>query len=134
MADLMKESILSSMKTTLGLGLDYDPFDNELLIHINSLVGTLKQLGVGPQDGLMVDENTKWEELMEDDDDNDLSAVRLYMFLRLKLIFDANSMAAHHITSYNNMIEEQEWRIAVAANPPEENMPPVQEDDDLVGP
>lgn len=117
MADLKKESILETIKLSLGLQKDYTPFDGELLIHINSVVATLRQLGIGSELGVMVDASTTWESILEDDPTNDLENVRLYMFIKIKMIFDSNSMAAHQISLYERMASEFEWRITMAANP-----------------
>ena len=42
----MDESILTSIKKLLGLTEDYTAFDDQLIIHINSVILVLKQIGV----------------------------------------------------------------------------------------
>ena len=42
------DSILTSIKKLLGITEEYDHFDQDLILHINSVFGILTQLGVGP--------------------------------------------------------------------------------------
>ena len=41
------ESILTSIKKLLGIAEDYEHFDNDIIIHINSVFSILTQIGVG---------------------------------------------------------------------------------------
>lgn len=106
------ESILESTKKALGLGSDYDYFDPEIIMHINSVFSTLQQLGVGPDAGFMInDETAEWDEYLGTDDPN-LNSVRSYMALKLRLLFDlpATSFA---ISAYQDQVKEYEWRFSV---------------------
>ena len=42
----MDESILTSIKKLLGIPEDYEHFDQDIIIHINSVFMILNQLGV----------------------------------------------------------------------------------------
>ena len=42
------DSILTSIKKLLGIAEDYEHFDQDLIIHMNSVLSVLTQLGVGP--------------------------------------------------------------------------------------
>lgn len=107
----MSESILDSVKKILGLGSDYTPFDVDVIIHINSVFTTLNQLGIGPTNGFMImDNSTLWDEYLGGD--NNLNSVKSYMFLRVKLLFDAPTMS-FVLTAYENQIKELEWRLNV---------------------
>ena len=44
----MEESILISIKKLLGITKDDTDFDTDIIIHINSVLAVLSQLGVGP--------------------------------------------------------------------------------------
>lgn len=46
------ESILTSIKKSLGIGAEYTHFDDILVFHINSVFSILTQLGVGPSKGI----------------------------------------------------------------------------------
>lgn len=112
------DSILLTAKRSLGLEADYAPFDGELIIHINSVLANLNQLGIGPEGGMFitgVDETwsdflVRVDELMPDPR---LNHVKSYMQLRLKMLFDPPS-TGYVVTSYEKMIQEAEWRIMVA--------------------
>lgn len=111
----MDEKILKTIKQLLGLPDGYDPFDFELTMHINSVVSTLTQLGVGPVGGLEVSDQTPWSALLLDD--AKLQNARSYIFLKVKMLFDSAGMTAHVISAYQKMIDEEAWRLEVAADP-----------------
>ena len=54
----MDDSILDSIKIILGVDPEYEAFDSEILMAINSALMALTQLGLGPQDGFLVKD--KW--------------------------------------------------------------------------
>ena len=83
----MNESILNSIKKLLGITAEYTNFDTDIIIHINSVFMILNQLGVGPSKCFRIeDEYTTWDEYITED--NDLDAVKTYMYLKVKLLFD----------------------------------------------
>lgn len=107
----MQESILGSIKKTLGLTSDYTAFDQEIVLHINSVFSTLHQLGVGPNLGYSIqDETNVWEEFLGDN--LPLNAVRTYVYLRVRLLFDPPSNS-FLVTAINEQIKELEWRLNV---------------------
>lgn len=60
------EKILTSIKKLLGIYEENTDFDTDILIHINSVITILNQLGVGPTEGFTVDENTEWSDYISD--------------------------------------------------------------------
>ena len=50
------ESILTSIKKMLGITEEYTHFDADLIMHINSVFVTLRQLGVGPKEGFRIED------------------------------------------------------------------------------
>jgi hypothetical protein len=136
MAEGDTSKILESIKAALGLQPDYDPFNTELLIHINSVVSDLNQLGVGPGlyqnevPVLIVTDTTTWADLLLEDK---LENVKSYMFLRVKMLFDAATMPPALITSYEKEIEKQEFRITVGSDPMiPQLLPGVPEEDPII--
>lgn len=108
------ESILISIKKLLGLSEEYTQFDADVIIHINSVFLNLTQLGVGPKEGFMIeDETVYWEDFM--DDAVQLQAVKSYMYLKVKLLFDL-PLSASVIESMERSIAEFEWRLNVAVD------------------
>jgi hypothetical protein len=112
------ESILTSIKKLLGITEEYDHFDPDIIMHINSVFMVLTQLGVGPSEGFRIeDELTTWDDFISTDDLR-FEAVKSYMHMRVKLLFDP-PLSNAVIESMNKMINEFEWRLNVAADPPQ---------------
>ena len=109
------ESILTSIKKLLGISAEYEHFDADLIMHINSVFMILNQLGVGPPDGFYITNSfATWDEYTEDK--KTIEAVKSYVYLRVKLLFDSHSMTSTLIESYNRQISELEWRLNVAVD------------------
>jgi len=105
----MVDSILVAIKGLVGIIPTDTNFDNEIIIHINSAFMALQQLGVGPSTGFYIssDEDT-WGDILEDR--KDLEAIKTYIYLKVRLVFDPpqNSFL---VDSIKNMITELEFRI-----------------------
>ena len=102
------ESILTSIKKLLGITENYTQFDTDLIIHINSVFFILKDLGVGPSKGFRIkDATAKWSDFLPEEDT--WEAVKSYMYLKVKLIFDPPVGSA--LESANRLISEFEWRL-----------------------
>lgn len=109
------ESILTSIKKLLGISEEYEHFDADLIMHINSVFMILTQLGVGPSEGFRItDSSENWVDFIPEPARIEL--VKSYMYLKVKLLFDPPSSSAV-IESMNRMISEFEWRLNVAAEP-----------------
>lgn len=107
------ESILTSVKKLLGLPEDYEHFDADIIMHINSVFMILTQMGVGPASGFTImDKSTTWLEFIPDE--AGVAAVKSYLYLKVRLLFDPPASSAV-IESTNRMISEYEWRLNFAA-------------------
>lgn len=107
------ESILTSIKKLLGIAEEYEHFDADIIMHINSVFMDLNQLGVGPSEGFtIVDEETIWSDFTENI--ALLQAVKSYMYLRVKILFDSSSMGSATLAAYERQIQQWEWRLNVA--------------------
>lgn len=110
------ESILNSIKKMLGIGEDYDHFDPDIIMHINSVFMTLNQLGVGPAEGFAIeDDTTIWTDYIPDA--TKLQAVKSYMYLQVKILFDSASLGAATLAAYERQIQQYEFRLNVAVDP-----------------
>lgn len=110
----MDTSILTSIKKMLGVAEDYTEFDEDIITHINSVFLNLTQLGVGPEKGFMIENDTAvWEDFI--DDSIQLQAVKTYMYLKVKLLFDP-PLSSSVTESFTRMIAELEWRLNVAVD------------------
>ena len=110
----METSILTSIKKLLGVAEDYAEFDEDIMTHINSVFLNLTQLGVGPEEGFMIKDNTaEWEDFINDS--VQLQAVKTYVYLKGKLLFDP-PLSSSVTESINRMIAELEWRLNAAVD------------------
>lgn len=110
------ESILTSIKKLLGLEESYTHFDTDLIILINSILSILNQLGVGTDGYVITDKSGTWTAFLGAG--GNFEAVKSYVYLRVKLMFDPPQSSAL-LESMNKMIQEYEWRAFVHYDPPE---------------
>lgn len=108
------ESILTSIKKMLGIAENYTQFDTDIIIHINSVFMVLTQLGVGPSTGFYIeDDSAEWVDFIPDL--TKLQAVKTYIYLKVRLLFDPSSLGSATLASYERQIQELEWRLNVLA-------------------
>lgn len=112
------DSILTSVKKVLGIPSDYDHFDRDILLHLNTVMSILNQLGVGPEKGFIVeDDSTIWSDLFDGDiDTNKMMYVKSYVCLRVRLLFDPPTSSGA-IDAMERQMRELEWRITVTRDP-----------------
>lgn len=106
----MDDSILNSIKIAIGLSVEDDAFDQELLMLINSVLMTLQQIGVGPQDELfhIEDSSKTWSDYL--DEPVELPMVKNYIAIRVRLIFDPPQSSSLD-QALRQEIAEYEWRM-----------------------
>lgn len=109
------DSILTSIKKLLGLTDDYEAFDMDIIMHINSVFAILHQLGVGPDKPFVIhNKDAVWNDFIETKDD--IEFVKTYMYMKVKLMFDP-PMVASAMEAMNNLISEMEFRLNIADDP-----------------
>lgn len=107
------ESILTSIKKLLGIAEEYEHFDPDIIMHINSVFMDLNQLGVGPSEGFTIEDDTSvWTDFLPDG--NKFEAVKSYMHLRVKILFDPPTSSAV-MEAMKREIDKWEWRLNIAA-------------------
>lgn len=113
------DSILNSVKAMLGIDKDYDPFDNELIMHINSVFMVLHQLGVGPISPFEITGSSEeWSDFLVDGKKRGL--VKSYMFLKVRQLFDPPTSGGV-LEAIDRQIREFEWRLNVEVETPSLN-------------
>lgn len=111
----MEESIFESIKSLLGPDASYDVFDQDILIHINTAISVLTQLGVGPATGFMVTGSDEtWRDFIGDD--KILQMVKTYIYMKVKMAFDPPTNSSV-LNAYNEACKEYEWRLNVETDP-----------------
>lgn len=110
----MDDSILLSVKKVLGIAIEDEAFNPDLVMAINTILMAVRQFGVGEQAAFnIVDENSKWGDFADKIDD--LAALKTYVTLRTRLIFDPPSSSAL-IDVIKETIKECEWRLYITEN------------------
>lgn len=105
----MNDSILNSIKKLLGIDNQYEHFDQDIILAINTELNVLNQLGVGPEEGFKIeDSDSKWSDFVGDR--KDLEMIKTAVHMRTKLLFDPpqNSFL---VDILNKQLAEIEWRI-----------------------
>jgi len=111
----LEVSILKTIRTSLGILPDFIDFDAELLISINSALTAVSQLGIGPEAGLSISDDTAtWDELF--DGVTNIDAVKSYILIKCKLEFDPPG-TSFLISSYDRQLNELAYRIMIEVDP-----------------
>ena len=107
------ESILTSIKKLIGIDEECDAFDPDIIMHINSALMILAQLGVGPPKGFRIqDAEATWSDFLQDD--TNLESVKSYIHHKVVLMFDPPTNSAV-IAAREHTIRELEERLCIAA-------------------
>lgn len=119
------DSILNSVKKMLGIEADYDHFDPDILMAINSAFTVLCQIGVGPDEEFSISgPETTWDDFFALCD-KPINLVKSYIYLKTKLLFDPPTTGVLH-EAMERQIQEFEWRLNVADENYELNNPNVE--------
>lgn len=106
------ESILTSIKKMLGIEAKYEHFDQDIIMHINSVFMDLAQIGVGPPEGFMIEDDVStWLDFLPKV--TNFQAVKSYMYLRVRLLFDPPSSSTV-VEAMKRDIDKWEWRFSIA--------------------
>ena len=103
------DSILTSIKKLLGIAEEYEHFDPDIVMYINSA------FGVGPEEGFRIEDASKtWSEFLYDDPR--LEFAKTFIYLKVRLAFDP-PLSSAVMEAINRQISELEWRINVTVDP-----------------
>lgn len=107
----MENSILTDVKVAIGVPEKETHFDNDILMHINTTIFKLHQVGIGPKAGLTVkDDSQTWEDLIGEEY---LQPVKSYVVMGTRVLFDPPTGAAIVMESINKSMDEILWRLMV---------------------
>lgn len=108
----MGDSILETIRKMIGGEENGDAFDLDLIVHINTVLEVLRQLGVGPEEGFFISGPSEtWADFLGSDYDK-FRACITYMVLRVRLLFDPPN-SSYAIESFKKIQDELEWRLTV---------------------
>ena len=111
----MDSSILTSIKKLLGIAEEDTSFDQDIIMHINTVFAILAQLGVGPANGFSIeDDSAIWEDYLGNA--TNLELIKSYIYMKVRSMFDppTSSILAD---AMNKNISELEWRINTTVDP-----------------
>ena len=111
----MDSSILTSIKKLLGIAEEDTSFDQDIIMHINTVFAILAQLGVGPANGFSIeDDGAIWSDYLGNS--TNLELVKSYIYMKVRSMFDppTSSILAD---AMNKNISELEWRINTTVDP-----------------
>ena len=105
-------SILADISKLLGVQVSEDYFNPDIIMHINSALNRLCQLGIGPDTPYKITGiNETWNDFIPG---SDYENVKTYIFIYVKLIFDPPS-SGFVTEAYKAEKAELEWRMNVQA-------------------
>ena len=112
-------SILNSVKKALGLEPSYTPFDDEIIMHINTVLSILNQLGVGVLGFTITDGASTWADFLANETAKGITVneVKTYVAKRVQILFDPPTSGIY-MDALKNVISELEFRINVAVETP----------------
>lgn len=109
---LVEDSILLSIKKMLGMDKDFTQYDLDIILHINTTIQTLNQIGVIIPDGFAVsDETNTWSQYLTDPKCKKIeSMIKNYIYMKVRIIFDPPS-TQQLTNALMESTKELEWRI-----------------------
>ena len=105
--------IKDSIKKMLGLSADYEAFDSDIILFINSAIMELSQLGVCSPDFQIVTGAETWEDLLKDNSNNGLlNGAIEFIYINVRLSFDPPT-SGYITTALEKKLERLTWRLRV---------------------
>ena len=102
------DSILESIKKLLGIPKEYEAFDADIIMHINTAFAILNQLGLGPEGGYGIEGyDDLWDDYIVS---YNMSMIKTFIYLKVRLAFDPPSSTAL-IESMQRTLDELTWRL-----------------------
>lgn len=129
--NIVPGSILEITKKLLGLTKEYDSFDTDIIVHINTVFSNLTQMGIGPEEGFTITGYSEtWDQFITSSELK-TQQVKSYMALKVKSLFDpsANGNVSEAI---KNAISEMEYRLYVEEENSRHNAELVLEEEVVV--
>lgn len=107
----MSDSILTSIKKLLGIEESYTPFDVDIVMHINTALSTLDDLGIGPNGGFFItNKDATWDQFLGTNEVY-YDSIKSYVYLRVRMLFDPPA-TGFHVSAMDAQIKEFEWRLS----------------------
>ena len=110
-------SILNDVKKAIGPSATYEYFNPDLIMHINTALFELNQLGVGPDEPFVIeDDKAEWSDFLLS---SKIEAAKTYVCLKVRMYFDPPQTGTL-INAIEKQLDRLEWRLNVAVDPGDE--------------
>lgn len=107
----MEESILNTVKSILGLDPDFTVFDTSVITHINTALADLADIGIGPSEGFMIEDDTAvWADFIGDN--LRYNPVKSFVYLKVRTLFDPPE-GRYAIAATDGQLAQMLWRLSV---------------------
>ncbi len=118
---LIENSILTSIKTKLGIEPDDTDFDKDIVDDINSVFSILYQLGVGPTTSQyhIESESNQWSEFIGDE--KNIYDVKTYVYMKVRLMFDPPTSSIV-LNAMKDQVAELESRLNYEVDPTDDEI------------
>ena len=111
------ENILATVKKLIGVHEDYDVFDDQLLIHINTAIHSVAQIGVESAEKKWVDANSDWSDIINQQSGLiNQEAVKSLIYMKVWLAFDP-PQSGYLVENIKEQIAELTFRVYVENDP-----------------
>ena len=111
------ENILATVKKLIGVHEDYDVFDDQLLIHINTAIHSVAQIGVESAQKKWVDNTAIWSDIINQTTGlTNQEAVKSLIYMKVWLAFDP-PRSGYVVEAIKEQINELTFRIYVENDP-----------------
>lgn len=109
----MVDSILETVKNSIPIDPECKDFDSDIIMYINAGLATLTQIGVGPEQGyILTDQSQTWSSFLGAR--KDLEGAKSYISIYTKLVFDP-PQSSFVTESLKRIMDETLWRLSVTA-------------------
>lgn len=92
----------------LGIEAEYRHFDDDIIMHINTTLMTISQLGVGSEVQMVTSDLETWSDIFEDV--KQIPAIKTYVYLKVRMLFDPPT-SSFVLEAMKNQAAELEWRL-----------------------
>lgn len=111
------DSILNLIKKKLGYSEDYDAFDTDIISHINTnLTRLYSRCGIGTRGFTITGPDETFDDFLPANQLDLKPLVSEYVYMRVKLVFDPESIVGSVLNAWTSGIEELEFELMTGAN------------------
>lgn len=105
----MSDSVLTTIKQMLGYDEDYEAFDTDIIVLINSAFLVLNQIDIGPDVPFTISDKTAtWADFVSGD--TNFEAIKTFIYLKVKVVFDPPT-SSYVLDAYNKQMDEYLVRL-----------------------